>query len=204
MPSFVTSTACIQTLTNQRLINERMKMQAQDILTFWFEEITPAQHWKKDPDFDQLIAHRFGALLTSAARCELFSWRSTPAGRLAEIIVLDHFSRNIYREQANSFAQDPLALALAQEAINCGADLALPPAQRVFLYMPFMHSESVLIQEVAVDLFQKLGVTGNFEFAMKHKKIIDQFGRYPHRNAILGRVSTEAEIAFLKLPGSGF
>ena len=179
-------------------------MQAQDILTFWFEEITPAQHWKKDPIFDQLIAQRFGALLTSAARCELFSWRSTPEGRLAEVIVLDQFSRNIYREQANAFAQDNLALALAQEAIRCGADLALSPAQRVFLYMPFMHSESMTIQEHSVNLFQTLGSAGNVEFAQKHKKIIDQFGRYPHRNAILGRSSTEAELAFLTLPGSGF
>lgn len=179
-------------------------MQAKDILKFWFEEISPAQHWKKDPVFDQLIAERFGALLASAARCELFSWRATPEGRLAEIIVLDQFSRNIYREQPSSFAQDNLALALAQEAISCGADLALSTAQRAFLYMPFMHSESKLIQEHSVNLFQTLGAAGNGDFAIKHKNIIDKFGRYPHRNAILGRASTEAELAFLKLPGSGF
>lgn len=173
------------------------------ILQFWFTEIQPAQHWKKDPAFDQLIAERFGDIHAQAARCELFNWRATPEGRLAEIIVLDQFSRNIYRDQPGAFAQDPLALALAQEAVALGADQALPPAQRGFLYMPYMHSESLLIHDQALPLFESLN-NGQLDFEIKHRDIIVRFGRYPHRNAILGRESTPEELAFLKQPGSSF
>ncbi|MFI7918815.1 DUF924 family protein, partial [Acinetobacter baumannii] len=117
----------------------------------------------------------------------LWSWRKTPEGRLAEIIVLDQFSRNIYRDQPESFAYDGLALALSQEAISLQLDAQLNPEQRSFLYMPFMHSESKLIHEFALKLFQRLGNEINLSFEKKHKVIIDRFGRYPHRNAILGR-----------------
>ncbi|RMH18945.1 MAG: DUF924 domain-containing protein, partial [Gammaproteobacteria bacterium] len=127
-----------------------------------------------------------------------------PTGRLAEIIVLDQFSRNLYREDPRAFAQDALALALSQEAIAQEADQALSASQKAFLYMPFMHSESAIIHEMALKLFDQPGLEGNLDFEIQHKTIIDQFGRYPHRNAILGRSSTEAEQKFLQNPGAGF
>ena len=114
----------------------------QDIINFWFTEIEPKQHWVKDPKFDALIKQRFGDLLISASQCELFAWRTSAQGRLAEIIVLDQFSRNIYRDSANAFIQDPLALALSQEAVRFGADKELSEKEIPFLYMPYMHSES--------------------------------------------------------------
>ncbi len=174
------------------------------ILKFWFEEIDEALWWKKDDDFDRLIGERFGALHAQAKRCELFAWRQTPEGRLAEVIVLDQFSRNMFRGLPGSFASDPLALALAQEAVAVGADSALPDRQRNFLYMPFMHSESLVIHEVAVALFQKSGNEKMLSFELKHKALIDRFGRYPHRNAILGRASTAEETEYLQQPGAGF
>jgi uncharacterized protein (DUF924 family) len=176
----------------------------EEILGFWFEEIEPSQWWKKDEDFDRSLIRRFSDTHARAARCELFEWRATPQGRLAEIIVLDQFSRNMFRDTPLAFAYDPLALALAQEAVAARADQALAPAQRSFLYMPYMHSESLKIHEIAVELFGRNGIQGNMDFAMKHKNIIERFGRYPHRNGILGRASTEEEIEFLKQPGSGF
>jgi uncharacterized protein (DUF924 family) len=174
------------------------------ILNFWFEEIDQKFWWEKDEDFDLLIRERFLDVHSAAAHCELFSWRESPLGRLAEIVVLDQFSRNIYRDNAASFACDPLALALAQEAIRIGADESFASNQKAFLYMPFMHSESSAIHEIAVKLFSEAGLEHNLEFEMKHKAIIDRFGRYPHRNKILGRQSTKEEMAFLKEPGSSF
>ena len=181
-----------------------MMMKPEEVLTFWFEEIDAASWWKKDESFDREIERRFRDVHAQAIKCECYAWRSSPRGRLAEIIVLDQFSRNIYRDHALSFAADPLALALAQEAISVDADAALTPTERNFLYMPFMHSESLMIHEVAVVLFAAMGKDGNLNFELKHKKIIDVYERYPHRNEILGRESTEAEIEFLKGPGSGF
>nr|WP_205619957.1 DUF924 family protein [Dasania marina] len=179
-------------------------MTAKDIITFWFSELSPKQWWLKDTQLDQTIAQRFLPCLQQAASCELFAWRNSALGRLAEVIVLDQFSRNIYRDSAQAFASDPLALALAQEAISLGCDQELNPIQRSFLYMPFMHSESAAIHEVAVQLFKANGEENNYQFEHKHKAIIDRFGRYPHRNIILGRPSTTAEIDFLKQPGSSF
>ena len=176
-------------------------MDSEDVLRFWFEEIEPAQHWKKDSEFDQLVRDRFGAVHLAASRCELFGWRTSAEGRLAEIIVLDQFSRNMFRDQPESFACDPLALALAQEAISLGADKQLTDRQVGFMYMPLMHSESAMIQEVALEIFAN---TKNIDFELKHKAIIDRFGRYPHRNAILNRKSTTEEIEFLKGPNSSF
>ncbi len=176
----------------------------QDVLEFWFEKTEPSQWWKKDDDFDRVIIERYSALHRAAARCELFGWRTAPRGRLAEIVLLDQFSRNMFRGSPLCFAQDALALALAQEAIAAGADKALSQVERSFLYMPFMHSESLKIHEVAVELFRANGIPGNLDYELKHVAIIERFGRYPHRNAILGRESTAEEIEFLKLPGSGF
>ena len=174
------------------------------ILSFWFQDIQPAQWWKVDPAFDALIRSRFGALHEQARRCELFGWRATPEGRLAEVIVLDQFARNIHRGTPLAFAADPLALALAQEAVAAGADLQLQFEQRPFLYMPYMHSESAAIHAVAEPLMKDRAPQGTYDFELKHKAIVDRFGRYPHRNAILGRESTAEETEFLKQPGSSF
>ena len=179
-------------------------MQAQDILHFWFNELTPKQHFAKDAALDAAIGTRFGATLEAAAKCELFAWRATPEGRLAEIIVLDQLSRNVYRDTPRSFAQDPLALVLAQELVASTQDLNLPLAQRSFAYMPYMHSESALVHAQAVALFSQPGMEDTLRFELRHKEIIDRFGRYPHRNAILGRASTPEELAFLSEPGSSF
>lgn len=181
-----------------------MPSEAQAVLDFWFEELTPAQWFKKDAALDRTISQRFGALHTQAAQCECYTWRQTAQGRLAEIIVLDQFSRNIYRDDVRAFATDALALALAQEALATGADAELTVQQRVFLYMPYMHSESAAIHDVAMQLFDQAGLENNYDVEVRHKAIIDRFGRYPHRNALLGRASTDEELAFLKQPGSSF
>jgi uncharacterized protein (DUF924 family) len=173
------------------------------VLQFWFEEVSPGQWWKVDADFDRLIAARFAELHQRATQGELFEWRAEPGGRLAEIILLDQFSRNIYRGDGRAFAADPMALALAQEAVAARADQALPPERRVFLYMPYMHSESRAIHAVAERLFKDTP-KNNYDFELRHKAIVDRFGRYPHRNAMLGRQSTGEEIAFLAQPGSSF
>jgi len=179
-------------------------MHFHDVIEFWFSEIDSKAWWVKDSEFDQQLKVRFGALLNAAVQGELYEWRSKPEGRLAEVIVIDQFSRNIYRGTPQAFASDSMALALSQEAIQSGDDLLLDSQQRVFLYMPFMHSESARIHEIAVELFTRISRGKNLEFELKHKAIIDRFGRYPHRNEILGRESTPEEIEFLSKPGSSF
>ncbi len=176
----------------------------QEILNFWFKEIDPANWWQKNEDFDKLITTKYLDIHSRAARCELYQWRKNPEGRLSEIIILDQFSRNIFRGSHLSFAFDSLALALSQEAISVGADKNLSPICRNFLYMPFMHSESIAIHKIAMDLYEKNAIQSSFDYEKKHKVIIKKYGRYPHRNKILGRKSTEAEIEFLKSPDSSF
>jgi len=180
------------------------KVAYQSVLQFWFHEISPVQWWKVDAEVDQLIVERFSELHGRATRSELFEWRAEPRGRLAEIIVLDQFSRNMHRGDALAYANDTLALALAQEAVATRADRTLAPDERVFMNMPYMHSESRVIHEVAERLFKECGPKSNYDFELQHKAIIDRFGRYPHRNAMLGRQSTEEELAFLAQPGSSF
>ena len=175
-----------------------------DVITFWFEETTPKQMWTKDPEFDKLILNRFGDLHKKAHNGELVSWRTEPLGALAEIIVLDQFSRNMFRDKPESFASDDLALTLAKAAIEKGHDTTMEPKYKGFLYMPFMHSESKDAHESAVQLFKEKGLEHNYDFELKHKVIIDRFGRYPHRNQILGRESTPEETEFLKDPASSF
>jgi|SRR5690606_19892887 len=182
----------------------QVELDFQDVNDFWFHEAGPGRWWKKDDAFDDQVRRRFAPLLRAASRCELHHWRDDPRGRLAEIIVLDQFSRNMYRGTPQAFAQDALALALAQEAVRVGADQVLTPAQRSFLYMPYMHSESLPIHQLAEALYRGEGLEFNLDFELKHKAIIERFGRYPHRNAILGRESTPEETEFLKQPGSGF
>lgn len=174
------------------------------IIDFWFNAIDSKQWFKKDDEFDLLLTAQFSQLQQSAARAELYPWRSTAEGRLAEIIVLDQFSRNIHRDTPLAFACDPLALGLAQEAVSLNCLDALDPIKQSFLLMPYMHSESEVIHEIAVTLFTSTGLDRQIEFELRHQAIIKQFGRYPHRNGILNRTSTAEEIAFLEKPGSSF
>jgi len=176
----------------------------QDVLSFWFDEIDKKSWWAAAPAFDALIKTRFGDVLRQAAQGELYRWRAIPQGRLAEVIVLDQFSRNVYRDTPLAFAQDAMALALAQEAVATGVVGALTPVQSSFIFMPFMHSESRLIHQRAETLFRENGLEDNYKFELRHKAIIDRFGRYPHRNAVLGRESTAQELEFLTQPGSRF
>ncbi len=179
-------------------------MDYKTVIDFWFDETDSAQWWRQSDEFDDQIRERFGLVHTQASKCELYTWRVAPLGRLAEIIVLDQFSRNIYRGSAQAFANDSLALALAQEAVAAHVAEALEQAKRAFLYLPFTHSESAVIHEIAVRLFGEGGMDSNLQFESRHKAIIDRFGRYPHRSAVLGRASSEEEIEFLKTPGSTF
>lgn len=175
-----------------------------EILTFWFEELSMLDWFKGSEALDSTIKTRFGDLHRQATLCELDHWRTNAEGRLAEIIILDQFSRNIYRNSPFAFATDAMALALAQEAVSLKCDQQLSDTQKSFLYMPYMHSESLKVHETAVKLFEANGLKGNIDFEYKHKIIIEKFGRYPHRNKILGRHSTKEEVAFLKQPNSSF
>jgi len=176
----------------------------EEVLKFWFEETKPAQWWKKDTEFDTRISERFSALHARVAQCELYQWRQSARGRLAEIIILDQFSRNMFRNSPGAFVNDHTALVLAQEAVGQGLDLLVNQVERGFIYLPYMHSESRAIHEVAERLYLQHGSQSGLEWERKHKAIIERFGRYPHRNAVLGRKSTAEEIAFLKQPGSHF
>lgn len=175
-----------------------------EVLHFWFNEIEKKQWFTVDTDFDALIKNRFEKTLLQAVQGELFSWRDDPKGRLAEIILLDQFSRNIYRGDARAFAQDSLALVLAQEAVRAGALEALDATERPFLLMPYMHSESKTIHEQAEALFKTWASAETYDFELRHKAIVDRFGRYPHRNAILNRTSSAEELEFLQQPNSSF
>ena len=175
------------------------------ILDFCFNEAGSSQFFTKCSDFDQTLTQRYAETLKQAAAGEFYAWRHSIHGRLAEIIILDQFSRNIYRDTPAAFAQDAMALALAQEAVAAGALQALTELdERKFLLMPYMHSESKLIHEQAEQLFQRFTDEETYGFEIRHKVIIDRFGRYPHRNRILGRSSTAEEVNFLTQPNSSF
>lgn len=175
-----------------------------EVLDFWFKELEPKQWFVKDVDLDEEIKKRFAELHEKAARGELQVWRSEPRGRLAEIIVLDQFSRNIFRDSERAFACDRLALQLCKEAVKIGVDQQFSVNEKTFLYMPLMHSEELADHELAVKLFSQPGLEHNLEYELKHKTIIERFGRYPHRNDLLGRESTPDELEFLRQPGSSF
>ncbi|MDB5961406.1 MAG: hypothetical protein JWP59_2700 [Massilia sp.] len=192
-------------------------MQAQDVLDFWFLPATDPQHgavrqqwFKKDDSFDAAVRARFGHLIDIALAGGLREWDALgPEGVLARILVLDQFTRNAHREQPKSFAGDTLALAAAQSLVDSGADQRLTPLQRWFAYMPFEHAEDARMQERAVTLFTALAkgdATFNdaLDYALRHRGVIARFGRFPHRNVILGRASTPDEMAFLQQPGSRF
>ncbi|MBW2940680.1 DUF924 domain-containing protein [Zhongshania sp. CAU 1632] len=179
-------------------------MHYRSILEFWFAELPPSAWFASSAELDSTITRRFGDIHQAALAGELYSWRHKPQGRLAEIIVLDQFSRNIYRDTAKAFSADGQALVLAQEAIRNHAEAELSEEQRAFLYMPYMHSESPAIQNASLRLYEALGLESNYRFAVAHQQIIARFGRYPHRNAILGRLSSDEELAFLEESGSSF
>ncbi len=174
------------------------------VIDFWFNEIDSSKWWLKDVSFDEAIRNRFLILHQQAIKAELAHWRSSAQGRLAEIIIIDQFSRNMFRDTPQAFSHDAMALVLSQEAISLGLDKQLNEAQRSFLYMPFMHSESRIIHQRAVELYKANGNETSYNFEIKHKEIIDRFGRYPHRNIILNRKSTSEELAFLNEPNSSF
>jgi len=165
-----------------------------EVIDFWFNTLKPGDWYKKSDDLDNRIKQQFESTYHQIVAGEKSAWRDTAEGRLAEIIVLDQFSRNMFRGTALSFAADPLSLALAQEAVRNGDDKNLDDVKRAFLYMPFMHSESLIVHEQAMELFKDLS---NLSFEVKHKAIIDRFGRYPHRNDCLGRTSTPEEIEWM-------
>ena len=179
-------------------------MSPEKVLNFWFEELKPKDWFIKDIKLDRKIKDQFQKVHTQAKQGELWQWRSNARSALAEVIILDQLSRNIYRNKPESFAGDPMALTLAQVAIAKELHKELKTQERAFLYMPFMHSESLVIHEEAVKLFQEPGMENNLDFEYRHKKIIERFGRYPHRNEILGRESSPEELKFLQEPGSSF
>jgi uncharacterized protein (DUF924 family) len=203
-----------------------MNAQAQAVFDFWFQPPAgqpadaPRPEWfKKDDAFDREIATRFGAQIERALEGGLHAWDAEgPQAALARILVLDQFTRNVYRGTPLAFAGDHQALQAALDMVDAEEDLALPPLQRAFVYMPFEHAEDMAMQERAVALFTRMvnaetgaasvavgkGIAGMLDFAERHREVIRRFGRFPHRNAILGRTSTPDEVEYLKQPGSGF
>lgn len=191
-------------------------MEAHAVLDFWFLPPDDAGHgqsrvewFRKDAAFDALIARQFAPLIDSAIAGGLRDWETTPQGALARIIVLDQFTRNVYRDTPQAFAGDAQALLLARQMTDTGSDQSLPPMQRAFAYFPFEHAEEMDMQARAVQLFQRLaqahaGFDSMLDYALRHQEVIARFGRFPHRNAILGRQSTPEEEAFLLQPGSRF
>ena len=175
-----------------------------EVLAFWFEELTPDDWFRGGDAVDDRIRGRFLELY-EALRDEVpESWRATARGLLAAVIVLDQFPRNMYRGDRQAFAADPAALALATEAVERSLDQAMSTNERKFLYLPFEHSENPAVQARSVELFASLDDADTLGYALRHKEIIDRFGRFPHRNEVLGRASSPEEIEFLKEPDSSF
>ncbi|MDO5714086.1 MAG: DUF924 family protein [Tissierellia bacterium] len=175
-----------------------------EVLDFWFDPKNIPFHFEKNPTFDEEIRSKFLFHWERARKGELYHWRRRIQGRLAEIIILDQFSRNLWRNDPRSFTQDDMALVLSQEALKEEDMNTLSTMEKRFLIMPWMHSESKEIHKKALELFEELGEPGSLYFEKAHKKIIDRFGRYPHRNKILQRKTTREEEEFLKEPNSSF
>lgn len=173
----------------------------QDVIDFWFVEHGPDDWFGGKPEFDTALADRFADLHPQVARGEAWAWRETPEGRLAEIVVLDQFSRQLHRGSAEAFAQDKMALVLAQEAISGGHDMAVPHDWAYFIYMPFMHAESLAMQDEGVRLFENFGNEDALDYMVKHRETIARFGRFPFRNKALGRDSTAEEMAYMDEQG---
>ncbi len=190
-----------------------MRMQ-QEIFDFWFAPGASVEHgqpramwFRKDAAVDELIRDRFGGAVETALAGGLADW-ATPRGALARVLLLDQFTRNIFRDSPRAFAGDALALDLAKTTVADGSDRSLIPVERWFLYMPFEHAEDIDAQRSSLELFTHLrdetGLSDPLQWAERHAEVIRRFGRYPHRNAILGRPSTAEEAEFLSKPGSGF
>ena len=183
---------------------------ADDILDFWLGAGTSARdEWfRKDPAFDAAIRTHFGATVEAALAGAYSQWTAGPRGALALVLLLDQFTRNLFRGTPKMYAGDARALAVADAAVAAGHDRALASFERAFLYMPFEHAEDLAMQERSIALYSRLaeetGIESPLEWAEKHAAVVRRFGRYPHRNAILGRASTPEEIAFLAQPGSSF
>ena len=179
--------------------------QASQVLAFWFTETQPRQWFAKDPAFDALVGDRFLGLTRQTIAGELDAWSAEPTGALALVLLLDQFPRQIWRDTALAFAGDPQALALSLRAVELGWLEAEPEqARRQFWLMPLMHSEDLAVQEAALPLFERFTDPRTADFARRHRDVIARFGRFPHRNAALGRVSSAEELAFLQTPGSRF
>lgn len=174
-----------------------MSMSPQGIVAFWFSDAVRPLWFKSTPEFDKQLRNRFESLWQQAIKGKLDSWAETAEGALALVIVLDQIPLNIYRGEARSYSSESKARDIAGYAINYGFDCVLPDEQKAFLYMPFMHSESLADQDRSVDLYDAAGLMDNLKFAKHHRELIRRFGRFPHRNKILGRESTEAELAYL-------
>lgn len=189
-------------------------MEAQDILEFWFTELRPEQWFRGGPVVDEMIKERFASLLEEVHRGLHDAWADTPTGRLALVLVLDQFPRNIYRGTERSFFYDKRALALVLEGLKAGADEELGPHQRAFFYLPLEHCEEMEVQDLSLERYSSLVLSAPpaereplrsyLDYAWQHYVIIKRFGRYPHRNDILGRQASEEERAFLNTPGSSF
>ena len=179
-------------------------MAPRDILDFWFGHLKPAQWYKSDAVLDAEIGRRFAAVYSDLQRDVIDAWRDSARGMLAAVIVLDQLARNMFRGTPRAFATDGAALALSMEAIERQFDRSLSTIERQFLYMPFQHSEDRAVQARSVALFETLGDANVLEYARRHSAVIARFGRFPHRNAILGRESSAEEVEFLKQPGSSF
>lgn len=172
-----------------------------DILNFWFVAHGPEDWFAGKPEFDAEIAERFTSTHAHVAQGEAWEWRAKPRGRLAEIIVLDQFSRQLFRNRPEAFAQDKMALVLAQEIVGQGLDMQFEQPQRGFIYLPFMHAESAAIQSASVRLYEALGDEDQLNFAVEHRKVVERFGRFPFRNKALGRESTPEEVAYMDAQG---
>ena len=183
----------------------RHKDKIKTVLQFWYEDCSPEQWFKKDEAFDALLKDRFGDLVECALAGQLDAWAETTDGLQALIILLDQMTRNIHRETPKMYAGDDMALALSLTGVQRGyLDELENPAKRQFLLMPMMHSEDIDIQNKSLPLFKKYTQDMTYEYAVKHQVIVERFGHFPHRNAILGRPSRDEEIEFLKGPDSSF
>jgi uncharacterized protein (DUF924 family) len=175
---------------------------ADDVLKFWFVDHGQEDWFGAKPEFDALVAEQFGDTHAAAARGEAWRWRTTPNGRLAEIIVLDQFSRQLFRGRPEAFAFDPMALTLAQEAVAGGHHNFLPAMpHRMFMLLPYQHAESAVVQAESIRLYTAMGVPEMMKYAEGHAQCIARFGRFPKRNAALGRINTPAEAEYVASRG---
>jgi uncharacterized protein (DUF924 family) len=188
-----------------------MNAQAAAVLQFWFgdEPVARAEWFRKDAAFDALIGERFGALIAQALAGGFAAWADSADTALARILLLDQFTRNVFRDTPRAFAGDALALAAARAMVARGQDAVLPPLRRAFVYLPFEHAEEMGAQRESLALHAALvrddpTLASQAEYAKRHTDIVERFGRFPHRNLVLGRVSSDEELAFLQQPGSSF